>query len=145
MSVMTRLRATAVVAPDGVLRPGWVDLDGARIVALGEGEPPPDPAAGQVLDLGDVVLVPGFVDLHCHGGGGASFGADPDAARTAAALHLAHGTTTLMASLVAGPPTGCGARSRPSPRWSRTGCWSGSTSRVRGCRRRTAARTTRRI
>ena len=103
MSVMTRLRAAAAVAPHGVLRPGWVDLDGPRIVALGEGEPPPDPAVGQVLDLGDVVLVPGFVDLHCHGGGGASFGADPGAARTAAALHLAHGTTSLMASLVAGP------------------------------------------
>lgn len=100
---MTRLRAAAVVAPHGVLRPGWVDLDGARIVALGEGTPPPDAVPGQVLDLGDVVLVPGFVDLHCHGGGGASFGADPVAARTAAGLHLAHGTTSLMASLVAGP------------------------------------------
>jgi N-acetylglucosamine-6-phosphate deacetylase len=48
------------------------------------------------------VLVPGFVDLHCHGGGGSSFGDGPEAAVRAAALHLAHGTTTVVASLVTG-------------------------------------------
>jgi N-acetylglucosamine-6-phosphate deacetylase len=101
---MTRLRAAAVVAPGRVLRPGWVRVRGDRIVALGEGEPAHDPAApDEVVDLGDVLIVPGFVDLHCHGGGGASFGAGAGAAATAAALHLTHGTTTLMASLVSGP------------------------------------------
>ena len=47
------------------------------------------------------VLMPGFVDLHCHGGGGASFtSADPDQIARAAAMHRAHGTTTMYASLV---------------------------------------------
>jgi N-acetylglucosamine-6-phosphate deacetylase len=46
-------------------------------------------------------LVPGFVDLHCHGGGGASFtSADPDEIARAAAMHRARGTTTMHASLV---------------------------------------------
>ena len=46
-------------------------------------------------------LVPGFVDVHCHGGGGASFttGDAGDAAAVVAA-HRAHGTTSLVASLV---------------------------------------------
>ena len=47
---------------------------------------------------------PGFVDMHCHGGGGHTFTTgDADAARAAAAFHLAHGTTTLLASLVSSP------------------------------------------
>ena len=49
-------------------------------------------------------IVPGFVDIHVHGGGGHTFTTgDPDSARGAAAFHLAHGTTTLLASLVSSP------------------------------------------
>ncbi|MFI7369553.1 N-acetylglucosamine-6-phosphate deacetylase [Actinoplanes sp. NPDC049668] len=55
-------------------------------------------------DVGDDIIVPGFVDLHCHGGGGHTFTlGDPAAARAAAAFHLRHGTTTLLASLVSSP------------------------------------------
>jgi N-acetylglucosamine-6-phosphate deacetylase len=94
------LAASAVVAPDRVLRPGWVRIEGATIVAVGEGLVPRGTA---VEDLGDVVLVPGFVDVHCHGGGGHSFGEDVDASLAAVRAHAAHGTTTIVASLVTGP------------------------------------------
>ncbi len=50
-------------------------------------------------DLGDVTLVPGFVDMHVHGGGSYSFSDGPEAASAAADFHLAHGTTSLLASL----------------------------------------------
>jgi N-acetylglucosamine-6-phosphate deacetylase len=54
--------------------------------------------------LGITMLVPGFVDMHCHGGGGGSFtSGDVDQARRAASFHLQHGTTSLMASLVTAP------------------------------------------
>ena len=84
---------------DTVLRPGWVALDGATIRRTGQ-RPRPDGAP--VADLGgDAVLVPGFVDMHVHGGGGGSFpGADPDQVTTAIGFHRRHGTTTMMASLV---------------------------------------------
>ncbi|WP_432493938.1 N-acetylglucosamine-6-phosphate deacetylase [Kineococcus auxinigenes] len=85
---------------------GWVLLRGARVVATGTGEPPHAPGA-EVLDATGHLVVPGFVDLHCHGGAGASFGGTGDAAvaaaRTVAAAHRAHGTTTLLASLVTRP------------------------------------------
>ena len=46
-------------------------------------------------------MVPGFVDTHVHGGGGASFSAaSPAETAIAVGLHLRHGTTTLVASLV---------------------------------------------
>ncbi|MBA0047625.1 N-acetylglucosamine-6-phosphate deacetylase [Mycobacteroides sp. LB1] len=42
----------------------------------------------------------GFFDMHVHGGGGASFGEDPEGNRVAAEWHRAHGTEGMLASLV---------------------------------------------
>ena len=49
-------------------------------------------------------LIPGFVDIHCHGGGGFYF-SDTDTANIEKArlVHQEHGTTTLLASLVTQP------------------------------------------
>ncbi|GAA4932823.1 N-acetylglucosamine-6-phosphate deacetylase [Actinoplanes utahensis] len=89
---MTRAFSGRIVTPDAVV-PGHLDLDGDTIAAI-----VPDDG------VGDDVLVPGFVDLHCHGGGGHTFTTgDVDAACGAAAFHLGHGTTTLLASLVSSP------------------------------------------
>jgi N-acetylglucosamine-6-phosphate deacetylase len=49
---------------------------------------------------GDVIL-PGLIDIHCHGGGGHSFATtDPAEAAAAAAYHASAGTTRVVASLV---------------------------------------------
>jgi N-acetylglucosamine-6-phosphate deacetylase len=80
---------------------GWVEVDGDRIVGAGAGAPP-RPAD---VDLGDALLVPGFVDMHVHGGAGAAFpDGDAEAALRAVEFHRAHGTTTMVASLVAAGP-----------------------------------------
>jgi len=56
------------------------------------------------IDVDAGWLVPGFVDIHCHGGGGHTFTTgDADEARKAAAFHASHGTTTVVASLVSSP------------------------------------------
>lgn len=48
--------------------------------------------------------VPGFVDTHCHGADGVSFGdPDPNANRHAIDFHRRHGTTSLFASTVTEP------------------------------------------
>ncbi|MEJ8280715.1 N-acetylglucosamine-6-phosphate deacetylase [Pseudonocardia spirodelae] len=86
--------AELVTGPDAMPGPGWAELDGGRVVATGAGRPPRAP------DAEAAVVVPGFVDLHCHGGGGAAFGADPEESARAASFHAAHGTTTQLASLV---------------------------------------------
>jgi N-acetylglucosamine-6-phosphate deacetylase len=91
------LAGAALVTPDEILPAGWVELDGSRIVALGAGAPPR--SADVVLDGG--YLSPGFIDIHSHGGGGASVvGADPVAVARFAEAHRRHGTTTIVASLV---------------------------------------------
>lgn len=98
---MTILAGARVVTADGVLEPGWVRLDGERIAEIGRGEPG---EAGVPAQRVDGWLLPGFVDIHVHGGGGASYPAgDVVQARRAAAFHLRHGTTTTLASLVTAP------------------------------------------
>ncbi|MEV1153934.1 N-acetylglucosamine-6-phosphate deacetylase [Micromonospora chokoriensis] len=83
-----------VVTPTGVIRQGCVEWDGDRITAVAE--------YPTVRD-GHWIL-PGFVDMHTHGGGGHTFTTgDADEARAAADFHLAHGTTTVLASLVSAP------------------------------------------
>ena len=90
--------ADHVVTPSGWLAPGWLRIAGGRIAAMGEGELP-EPAAYRVR-----WALPGFIDMHVHGGGGASFTeGGPDDVRRAAAFHRGHGTTSLLASLVTAP------------------------------------------
>ena len=83
----------------------WMLVDGPDIVVTGSGTPGPEIAlAGDTrVDVGGRWLVPGFLDLHGHGGGGFSF--DDGAESIAAALltHRAHGTTRSVISLVANP------------------------------------------
>ena len=54
--------------------------------------------------LGAVTVVPGFVDMHTHGGGSGAFPEATDqSSRAAVDLHRRHGTTTLIASLLEDP------------------------------------------
>ena len=94
-----------MVTPEGVLSPGWIRLAGNLIAAVGSGELPADLLPGpSVTDLNGHWILPGFVDIHVHGGGGTSFteGTSADA-RNAAEFHRRHGSTTLLASLVTAP------------------------------------------
>jgi N-acetylglucosamine-6-phosphate deacetylase len=97
-----------VVTPTAVLEDGVVIIEGDTITWVG----PAAAAAGlgwrDVPDAAKapVTLLPGLVDLHNHGGGGAGFpdAHTPQEARVAIGEHLAHGTTTLVASLVTASP-----------------------------------------
>src|SRR6201994_2775845 len=92
------IAADHMVTPERVLSPGWLRTDGGRIAAGGAGEPP-EPATHHRH-----WALPGFIDLHVHGGGGSSFTeGGPADARRAAAFHRAHGTTRIVASLVTAP------------------------------------------
>ncbi len=90
------LQAGTLVTGSDVLRPGWIEIDGTRITAVGSGTPdrPAD------LEFDDDTVVPGFVDMHVHGGGGGAFEGWPERAESAVRFHRRHGTTTMLASLV---------------------------------------------
>jgi N-acetylglucosamine-6-phosphate deacetylase len=48
-------------------------------------------------------IVPGFIDLHVHGGGGADSMAGPLEVRTLARFHARHGTTSLLPTTMTAP------------------------------------------
>ncbi|WP_045731157.1 N-acetylglucosamine-6-phosphate deacetylase [Pseudarthrobacter chlorophenolicus] len=83
-----------------------VAVDGRRITYAG----PASDFPGLSLPAGDTasagrILLPGLVDLHCHGAHGNDFSEGSlDGARAAARYLHGRGTTTLLASLVTGSP-----------------------------------------
>ncbi|OBH63956.1 N-acetylglucosamine-6-phosphate deacetylase [Mycobacterium sp. E2479] len=96
---MAVIAAGTMVLDGQVCSPGWLQTSGGRIAACASG--PPTRAAD--FDFPDCTVVPGFIDMHVHGGGGASY-TDADGIDDAAAFHLRHGTTTTLASLVTASP-----------------------------------------
>lgn len=91
------LSGADVVLPTGTVADGQVVVDGTRVAA----QAPQDNA--QVIDVSGCTLVPGFVDIHNHGGGGASFTSGTvEEILKGIHTHRQHGTTTLVASTVTG-------------------------------------------
>jgi N-acetylglucosamine-6-phosphate deacetylase len=84
----------------------WVRFVGGVVRDRGTGAtwreaagPPPD----EVRDADGATIVPGFVDLHVHGGGGSAFDEGRDAILSALPSHRRHGTTRSVVSLVSAP------------------------------------------
>lgn len=93
-----RLRSERLLTPEGTV-PGEVVVDGGRIAAVETVSEAPD-----VVDLGRHRIVPGYIDTHVHGGGGAQFNTpSADEVLAAASFHASHGTTALLATVVAAP------------------------------------------
>ncbi|MFF8774108.1 N-acetylglucosamine-6-phosphate deacetylase [Kitasatospora sp. NPDC015120] len=91
------LTGARLVLPGGVVEGDRLAVEGDRISGLGGSATPGD------LDLTGYTVVPGFVDLHVHGGGGASYSSGiAEEALQVARTHLEHGTTTTVASTVTG-------------------------------------------
>jgi len=102
------------VDADGLVDDFWLVTDGAHITATGTGSGwreavrgPDDDASStagpHVIDAHGHWLTPGFIDLHCHGGGGHPYDDGIDQMRAALATHRAHGTTRSLISHVANP------------------------------------------
>jgi N-acetylglucosamine-6-phosphate deacetylase len=104
MAPRTVLAGARVVLPTGVVDDGRVIVDGTRIAGSA-------PSSARTLDLSGHWLVPGFVDLHNHGGGGASFTSGTvEEVLQGVHTHRLHGTTTLVASTVTGDMDGLAQR-----------------------------------
>lgn len=101
-----------VVTPDGVLGDGVVCVTGPLIGYVGRAAGAPGsthpgtrPTTATVRTPDSGYVLPGLVDVHDHGGGGATFDAGSLPVVAAAAQHhLRHGTARVLGSIVTGPP-----------------------------------------
>jgi N-acetylglucosamine-6-phosphate deacetylase len=102
-SARVLLRAARLITPDETLAPGSVLVAGRTIEAVG-GALPALPDA-EVVDLPGLTLVPGFVDVHVHGGGGFSLAtSDPTEIRSYSTWAPQRGVTSFLAGIVAPTP-----------------------------------------
>ncbi|MFF8899560.1 N-acetylglucosamine-6-phosphate deacetylase [Streptomyces lydicus] len=104
----TVLAGARIARPSGVVGSGRITVEGGRIAGVHSRDV--DPAEGGdaagVVDLTGHLIVPGFVDMHVHGGGGGSFSsADPGECMTVVETHRRRGTTSMVASTVTGELT----------------------------------------
>lgn len=92
----TVLTGGTVVLPTETVHNGRLIIDGTRITTAA-------PEDAHVIDVTGHYVIPGFVDLHNHGGGGASFtSGSVDDILKGIHTHRLHGTTTLVPSTVTG-------------------------------------------
>lgn len=99
----TVIHSARLITSDTETPNAWVRFENGHVVSTGSGTTWAD--ADVVIDAGraagdGAILTPGFIDIHGHGGAGASFDDGVEAIRTARAFHRAHGTTRAVISLV---------------------------------------------
>jgi len=96
---VTRTLAGRIVTPDGLVEGVLRIAEDGRIAAI-EGTPL---AAQATRDGNAPLLLPGFIDLHVHGGAGRDVMEGGDAALQVARKHAEHGTTALLATTMTAP------------------------------------------
>ncbi|GAA1946276.1 N-acetylglucosamine-6-phosphate deacetylase [Agromyces allii] len=100
----TVIHSARLVRPTGIVDDAWVRFEGDRVAAVGTGGDWVDGSAAasdvQVTDAAGRLLAPGFIDLHCHGAGGAAADEGVEAIEHILAVHNSHGTTRNVLSLV---------------------------------------------
>lgn len=95
MNMITLIKNASVVTADEVLENFCLAYEDGKITYVGKDEI----RADEVIDAKGGYVVPGFIDIHCHGCLGLAFnGASCDDVKTIANFHLSKGTTTLIAT-----------------------------------------------
>ncbi len=91
-----------IITPRGILENKSLIFDG-RIVAV-EDSGSAEQSGAQVISAEGGYVLPGFVDIHVHGGGGYDFlDSAPEAIDTVLKTHARHGTTSLLATTLTCP------------------------------------------
>lgn len=92
------ISAATVLIEEELQKEVWLEIENGVITSINSGTSPE-------YDLRyEGILIPGFVDIHCHGGGGKYFGGLTDTEiEQVIATHRAGGTVAGLASLVTEP------------------------------------------
>jgi len=101
--MITQIYNGHVLTPEGWINNGSVIIEDTRIKEVSKSSHPIE-AATQRIDAHGMHVVPGGIELHCHGGGGSDFmECTPEAFHTAVETHKRHGTTAIYPTLSSAP------------------------------------------
>lgn len=96
--MLTQIINGQILTPQGWLKDGSVLINDGKILEITNSDLAVIGAT--VIDAKGMFIVPGFVSMHCHGGGGHDFTeGTTEAFKEAAAAHLKHGSTTIFPTL----------------------------------------------
>ena len=96
--MLTQIINGQILTPQGWLKDGSGLISDGKILEITNSDLAVIGAT--VIDAKGMFIVPGFISMHCHGGGGHDFTeGTPEAFKTAAAAHLKHGSTTIFPTL----------------------------------------------
>ena len=101
--MLTQIYNGHILTPEGWINGGSVIMNEGRIVEMTKSS---NRVGGveNAVDAKGMHVVPGGIELHCHGGGGSDFmEGTEEAFRTAAHTHLLHGTTAIFPTLSSSP------------------------------------------
>ena len=93
-----------IITPFRIIENGTILIEGKRISEIGKSGDVDIPDNIEIIDVSGRLIVPGFVDLLVHGGGGFGFADENDSSiEKVARYFLEHGSTSVLASLFAKP------------------------------------------
>lgn len=86
-----------IVTPFQSLEDKVISMEEGKIIAVGEKENIFEPKETEIIDAGEGFIVPGFIDMHVHGGGGFDImDGKYEAVQQVAAAHSRFGTTAFL-------------------------------------------------
>ena len=96
-----------LATPDEILEGAHLVVEDNRVALVGRGSPPS--GHGPLVDVGDALVAPGFIDLHVHGGGGYEVNCATKeevelSVEKMAHFHAGHGTTSMLPTTVSDSP-----------------------------------------
>lgn len=96
--MLTQIINGQILTPQGWLKDGSVLINDGKILEITNSDLAVIGAT--VIDAKGMFIVPGFISMHCHGGGGHDFTeGTTEAFKEAVAAHLKHGSTTIFPTL----------------------------------------------
>lgn len=90
------IKNAKIITPANPIHYGWIHSQDSKITGIGTDDAPDD---DHIIDAKGRFVLPGFIDLHVHGGKGhEAMDATPEALEHMAQFYAAHGVTAFLAT-----------------------------------------------
>lgn len=97
MGPVNGIKNGRIMTPEGVIENGSIRIEGGKIEAVGKAEEVKFAQGSQVMDAAGEWVLPGFIDIHCHGAKGCdTMDGTLSDIETIAKYHAGGGTTAFL-------------------------------------------------